>query len=315
MATHTLVDILEILIAGAMIGCIYGLMSIGLGLIFGVMRIINFAQGDFLTLGMYATLYVGTALTIVGVTPWEPFIAAVLMSPLMFLFGLLLYRMGLAGISERRSLAEEKKHSAQLIITLGFALIIQNTCLIIFGTLPRTARTSLSANAWMLGPLFGDDLSVFINKARAVAAVVAILIVAGVAIALARTRLGKSVRAAADDPDAARYCGVDVRWVYQITFGLGTALTAVAGGLMASYQPFHPYVGLDFVVIMYAGVVLGGMGSISGAFWGGLAIGLVQQASTLILPQQLQNAAIFVIFLLILLLCPQGFFGRQSERV
>ena len=109
--------------------------------------------------------------------------------------------------------------------------------------------------------------------------------------------------------------GIDVDGAYRIAFGIGIGITAIAGGLVATYNPFQPYIGLDFVIIMYAGVVLGGMGSILGAFWGGMTIGLVQQLSTLVLPTQLQNAAIFVVFLLIVLLRPQGLFGRATERI
>jgi len=97
-------------------------------------------------------------------------------------------------------------------------------------------------------------------------------------------------------------------------FGLGVGITAVAGGLIASSQSFQPYIGFDFVIVMYAGVVLGGLGSILGAFWGGLTIGLVQQMSTLVLPYQLQNSAIFVVFLLIIFFRPRGMFGRVWER-
>ena len=114
-----------------------------------------------------------------------------------------------------------------------------------------------------------------------------------------RTRLGKSLRAAADNPVAATYMGIDVDRAYRIAFGLGAGITAIAGGLMATYLSFTPFVGLDYVIIMYSGVVLGGMGSILGAFWGGLTVGFVQQVSALVLPPQLQNAAIFVVFLLI----------------
>jgi branched-chain amino acid transport system permease protein len=109
--------------------------------------------------------------------------------------------------------------------------------------------------------------------------------------------------------------GIDVEKAHRISFGLGAGVTAVAGGLIASYYPFQPYIGLDFVVIMYAGVVLGGLGSMIGAFWGGLMIGLIQQLSTLFLPLQLQNAMIFVVFLLIILFRPQGLFGKNVERV
>ena len=113
------------------------------------------------------------------------------------------------------------------------------------------------------------------------------------------TRLGKSLRAAADNPTAATYMGIDVDRAYRIAFALGCGITAVAGGLMATYLSFGPFIGLDYVIIMYSGVVLGGMGSILGAFWGGLTVGFVQQCSALVLPPQLQNAAIFVVFLLI----------------
>jgi branched-chain amino acid transport system permease protein len=123
------------------------------------------------------------------------------------------------------------------------------------------------------------------------------------------------LRAAADNSLAATYMGIDVDRAHRIAFGIGIGITAVAGGLVATFNPFQPYVGFDYVIIMYAGVVLGGMGSILGAYWGGMTIGLVQQLSTLVLPTQLQNATIFVVFLLIVLIRPQGLFGRASERV
>jgi branched-chain amino acid transport system permease protein len=108
--------------------------------------------------------------------------------------------------------------------------------------------------------------------------------------------------------------GIDVNRAHRLAFSIGIGLTAVAGGLVAMYYPFQPYVGLEFVIIMYTGVVLGGMGSILGAFWGGMTIGMVQQLSTLVLPIQLQNTAIFVVFLGIVLFRPQGLFGRITER-
>ena len=136
----------------------------------------------------------------------------------------------------------------------------------------------------------------------------------GLYLFLTRTRLGKALRAAADNPIAAAYMGIDVDRAHRIAFGLGVGITAIAGGLIAISQSFQPYIGFDFVIVMYAGVVLGGMGSILGAFWGGLTIGLVQQMSTLVLPYQLQNTAIFVVFLLIIFFRPQGMFGRVWER-
>ena len=109
--------------------------------------------------------------------------------------------------------------------------------------------------------------------------------------------------------------GIDVDKAHRVAWSLGVGITAVAGGLVAGSQSFQPYTGFDFVIVMYAGVVLGGLGSILGAFWGGMTIGLVQQLSTLVLPTQLQNAAIFVMFLMIVMVRPQGLFGRATDRI
>src|SRR5712692_4260953 len=307
-------NVLQALTAGLLIGSVYALMCVGLGLIFGVMRVINFAQGEFLMLGMYGTLYAYTWLALGRFL--GPIVGAVIAGIVVYFAGILLHRYLLARVTGIKVAGSEGEgHYPQLILTLGLSLILSNAGLIVFGSTPENIRTPLSASAWELGPLAGDQVSVFFNKARSVAFLVSV----GVAIALflfiTRTRIGKMLRAAADNPEAATYMGIDVERAHRIAFGLGCAITALAGGLVATYYPFQPYVGLEFVIIMYAGVVLGGFGSIIGAFWGGLTIGLVQQLSTLVLPVQLQNAAIFVVFLLIVLVRPEGLFGRNAERV
>ena len=212
----------------------------------------------------------------------------------------------------RTSSLEGEGHYAQLILTLGIALVLQNGGLIVFGSVLASLRTPLSSSAWELGPFF--DMSVFVNKARGVDAIVSLVTMILLTLLITRSRLGKSLRAAADNPTAAIYMGIDVDRAHRLAFALGIGITAIAGGLVATNNPFQPYVGLDFVIVMYAGVVLGGIGSIIGAFWGGMTIGLVQQMSTLVLPTQLQNTAIFVVFLLIIFFRPQGFFGAQVER-
>ncbi|HKO06417.1 MAG TPA: branched-chain amino acid ABC transporter permease [Alphaproteobacteria bacterium] len=309
---------LEALAAGLFLGCIYGLMCVGLGLIFGVMRVINFAQGDFLMLGMYFTLYVVSVwglLAFLGPAA-APFVGAVLAGPALFVGGYLLHRLLIARVSGTSVTgSEDEGRSAQLILTLGVALALENGALILFGSTPQSARTTLALRAWEIPLLYDPTAAVFINKASVVACVLSIVIAAALYLLINRSRLGKTLRAAADNPTAAIYMGIDVDRAHRIAFGIGTGVTAVAGGLVATYHPFQPYVGLDYVIIMYAGVVMGGMGSILGAFWGGLTIGLVQQLSTLVLPTQLQNAAIFAVFLLVVLMRPQGLFGRAAERI
>jgi len=306
----------QALVAGILSGGIYGLMCVGLGLIFGIMRVINFAQGEFLMLGMYATLFIVTGLGVAAVFGpyFGPFIAAVLAGLVLSVGGYLLHRYLVSRVTGVRAIgAEGEGHYAQLILTLGVSLVLQNGGLILFGSTPQSVRTPLSASAWEVGLPF-SDAAVFVNKARTVAALIAVAATACLFLFINRSRLGKALRAAADNPEAAMYMGIDVDRAHRIAFGIGTAVTALAGGLVATYYPFQPYVGLEFVIIMYAGVVLGGMGSILGAFWGGMTIGLVQQLSSLVLSFQLQNVAIFVVFLLIVLFRPQGLFGRSVER-
>lgn len=309
---------LNSLVAGIMVGCLYGLMCTGLGMIFGIMRVINFAQGDLMMLGMYSAwyLFVGFGVLAFLGTIAGPIIAAILTGPILFAVGYYMHQFLISRVTGIRTAGVEGEgHYAQLVLTLGIALILQNGGLILFGSEPTSIRNPLSASAWVFGPYVGDWVAIFVNKARAVGALVSIGVVAALFVFVSRTRLGKALRASADNPEAAIYMGVDVDKAHRIAFGIGTGVTAIAGGLVAMYYPFQPYVGLEFVIVMYAGVVLGGFGSIMGAFWGGMTIGLVQQLSTLILPQQLQNTAIFVAFLLVIFFRPQGFFGRNVERV
>jgi branched-chain amino acid transport system permease protein len=309
-------NVLNALAAGVTIGCIYGLMCIGLGLIFGVMKIVNFAQGELLMLGMFTSFYLvsaGGVLAFLG--PYAgPFIGALCAGPILFVGGTLLHRFLISRVSGLRTAGtQDEGHFGQLIVTLGISLILQNSGLILFGSTPQTVRTPLASQAVEIGPIYGDA-TVFLNKARLVACAIAIVVALALYLLLEYTRLGKALRAAADNPTAATYMGIDVDRAYRIAFGIGSGVTAIAGGLMATYLSFGPFIGFDYVIIMYSGVVLGGMGSILGAFWGGLTVGFVQQCSALILPPQLQNAAIFVVFLLIVILRPQGLFGRSAER-
>jgi branched-chain amino acid transport system permease protein len=308
-------NVLQGLTAGLLIGSVYALMCVGLGMIFGVMRVINFAQGEFLMLGMYGTLYAYTWLALGSfLGPYVgPIVGALLAAVVIYFASILLHRYLLVRVTGSRVAGSEGEgHYPQLILTLGLSLIIANAGLIFFGSTPENIRTPLSATAWEI--TVSEEVSVFLNKARSVAFLVSVAVAVVLFLFITRTRIGKMLRAAADNPDAAVYMGIDVERAHRIAFGLGCAITALAGGLVATYYPFQPYVGLEFVIIMYAGVVLGGMGSIGGAFWGGLTIGLVQQLSTLILPTQLQNTAIFVVFLLIMMLRPEGLFGRNVER-
>ncbi len=307
---------LNALAAGVMTGALFGLMCAGVGLIYGVMGVVNFAQGEFMMLGMYAALFLTNLVlqsllgNIVG-----PFTAALLAGPIVFCLGWLAHAGLLRLVTGIRGATQEAAgHYAQLILTLGLSLILANGGLIVFGSTPAVVRTPISTKAFQFELLGDGDVTLFLNQGRVVVTVVAIALAALLWLFVHSTRTGRAMRAAADNADAATYVGIDVDRQHRLAFAIGVATTAIAGGLLATYLSFQPYIGTDFVIVMYAGVVLGGVGSILGAFWGGMVIGMVQQLSGLFLDLQLQSTAIFVVFLLVLLFRPQGLFGRSAER-
>ena len=200
-------NVLNAVTAGITIGCIYGLMCIGLGLIFGIMRIVNFAQGELLMLGMFASFYLvseGRILAFLG-PYWGPFIGAMCAGPMIFIAGVLLHRFLISRVSGLRTVGSlDEGHFGQLIVTLGISLILQNGGQIVFGSTPVAVRTPLSSQAFQLGPVY-EGATIFVNKAKLVAFVVAVLAAVVLYLVLEYTRLGKALRAAADNPTAATY--------------------------------------------------------------------------------------------------------------
>jgi branched-chain amino acid transport system permease protein len=304
-----LVDFLQAFAAGLLVGGTYGLMCVGLGIIFGVMRVVNFAHGDFMMLGMYAAFYLVTGfgvLAFLGPMPGRSSVRCSRADRVRDWLAaaqvphLARHRRSRHLGRSRRALRADHPHARH---RAGAGERRPD---------PVRIDAALGTDA-ALARILGDRARVP-QSGRAVGFIMAAICATGLYLFLTRTNLGKALRAAADNPIAAAYVGIDVDRAHRLAFGLGVGITGVAGGLFAMSQSFQPYIGFDFVIVMYAGVVLGGMGSILGAFWGGLTIGLVQQMSTLILPYQLQNTAIFVVFLIIVFFRPQGMFGRVWER-
>jgi branched-chain amino acid transport system permease protein len=275
-------------------------MSIGLALIFGVMRVVNFAQGDFMMLGMYLTYYLAVGYHV------DPLAGALLVLPPFFILGLVVHRALLVRVTGGGD--PQRQMDAQLILTLGLSLIITNVTAMVLSPMPRGIKTAYATQAFAVG-------GVLVNQARAYAFLMALFLAGVVYVFLTRTDLGKALRAAADDPEAAAYQAIDVRRMHALAFAIGIALVAGAGGLLATYHPIEPTVAVNFIVLMFIAVVLGGLGSIPGAFVGGLLIGLVQSLTLLVLPFQLQNVGVFVAFLLVLYLRPQGLFGQRLRAV
>lgn len=293
-------DLIQYVATGLLVGGVYALMSIGLALIFGVMRVVNFAQGDFLMLGMYLTYYFAVSQRV------DPVLGALLTIPPFFLLGLGVHRVLLVRVTG--GVNPQRQMDATLILTLGLSLVITNATTMILSPMPRGIQAAYATQAFSVGPIL-------LNQARSYAFLMALLLAALTYTFLTRTDLGKALRAAADDPEAAGYQGINVRAMHGLAFGIGIALASAAGGLLATYHPIEPTVAVNFIVLMFVAVVLGGLGSIPGALVGGIVIGLVQSLTLLLLPFQLQNTGVFIAFLLVLYLRPQGLFGQRLRAV
>jgi branched-chain amino acid transport system permease protein len=283
----------NILISGILLGGIYSLVSIGLNLIFGVVRIVNFAQGEFVMLAMYATYFCTTHLGL------NPYLSVVLVAPAMFLLGLLVQRSVLQPL--------QNEPMMQIFATFGLLMLFENSVL----ALTRGEGYSLS----------GGYSSVAINllglKASGVRVVV-FLAASGIALALMlflqRTMPGKAIRAVIQDRQAARLMGINVERTYLLTFGFGAALAGVAGALLAPIYTLSPYIGENFILAAFAVVVLGGLGSVPGAYFGGLIVGLIESFAGYYIDPALKQAIWFVVFVAVLVIRPSGLMGQVGAE-
>jgi branched-chain amino acid transport system permease protein len=290
---------LQTLVAGLLIGGVIALLSSGLTLIFGVMRVVNFAQGEFVMLGMYATVFLAG---MTGVA--YPALFAPLLLAAFVILGAAFFWLVLRHVTGAR-FGGARGHDAQLVLTLGLSLVLQNLALMLFGSKPHLLASAFSG-AWSVG-------DILFNKPRTAGFAVSVAAIAFLLWLLNHTKIGRLLRATADDAMAAGYMGIDVRRMHMVAFALGTGLAGVGGGILATFYPTQPYVGEDFIVLMFVAVVLGGLGSVTGAVLGGLAIGMAQAFAPLLLPLDLQNVVVFAVFLVVLFLRPQGIFGRAAR--
>ncbi|ODU05834.1 MAG: ABC transporter permease [Pseudonocardia sp. SCN 72-86] len=274
-----------------MTGAVYGLIAMGLTLIFGVLDIVNFAHGAFLAVALYVSFVV--------VDNWglHPVIALLICVPLMFLLGAAAHR-GVLSFAIGRPLEN------QLLLTLGISLLIENVLLMVFGPNPRSVA--------LPGERSYDVLGVVTNLSRVLAFVMALVLATALYVLLQRTRLGTAIRAVAANHTGAELVGIDTRRMYTLTFAIGTACAGAAGVLMAPMTTIQPTSGEVFNILAFVVVVLGGMGNVVGALVGGLLVGLTEQLGGLYFPGQSPLLSVFVVFVLVLFLRPQGLFGRRS---
>jgi branched-chain amino acid transport system permease protein len=288
-----IVKILDVLIAGLVMGGIYALIAVGLSLQYGVTRVLNISHGEFIMLGAFATWML---FTMAGI---NPLISLVICAPVLFLIGFYLHRTLFRSLLNS-SVSMDIFESKSMLATFGLLFIIQNIAILIW-TADIKGYSYLNYGVSLWGAVFPVN--------RLVTLLFAVVIGAAFYLFLARTRLGKAIRAAAQDPRTAGLMGVNINQVLALCFGLGAMMASFAGALLSMCYPIKATMGMEYAIIAIIVVVLGGLGSIVGSFIGGFILGIIGSIVIYFEPS-LTMVAYYFIFTLLLLARPTGILGK-----
>jgi branched-chain amino acid transport system permease protein len=284
----------QLVVSSLLLGGIYALIAVGLTLIFGVMRVVNFAHGEFLMLGMYLAFW---AFTLGRMDPYVVLVPAV---GLFFAGGLLVYGLVMRGIIHA-------SHNVQIFTTVGLSVALQNAALVAWSGDFRFIRP------WHSDAVLRAGAAAF-NLSQVVAFALALVLTLALFAFLRWTRTGMVMRATAQDRDAATLMGIDTDRVYRLTFAIGIAAVGVAGVLVAPLYPVYPTAGLQFVLLAYVVVVLGGLGDMVGALLGSLIVASVEVGGSYFLGPAWKEVLYFLLFLLVLVFRPAGLFGQRGAE-
>jgi branched-chain amino acid transport system permease protein len=291
--------IIEDTINGILMGSIYGLTAMGLTIIFGVLKVINFAHGSLLMVGMYMAYW---AITLSGV---HPYLALVVVIPAMFLFGYLLQDIVIKPIFKAEK--DVREPVTVIIVTTGIWYILDNVSLLVFGPQYRAIQDN---------PLRGKMLELgdmLISVPKVWGCATALITAAAVYYFFQYTRLGRAIRATSLDRDAASLAGINQYKIYNIAFGIGTAVSGIAAITLIPFYNTFPTVGVSFDIKGFIIVVLGGLGSIGGAIVGGIIVGLIESVGPQFMTATWTEAIVYGLFLLVLFVKPSGLFGEKND--
>jgi branched-chain amino acid transport system permease protein len=279
---------------GLQMGLLYALVAVGLTIIWGLMEMINFAHGEFMMLGMFGAWWLSTRFGL------DPLLAILPLGVLMYGAGVLVYRVLMRRV-------QRGEVFTQIFATIGLFFFVQNGVVATFTSDYRFVSGSL------LTRLSGTNLSLLgvrIGVPLLLGGLLALVLFVALYLLIDRTDFGLALQATAEDREAAMLVGIRPQRMYAIAWGLGTALVAVAGVILANFFAVYPQAGLSFTVLAYAIVALGGFGSIPGTLLAALVVGVVQSVTAAYLPPAFKDAFVFASYLLIGLFRPQGLFGR-----
>ncbi|HEV7370267.1 branched-chain amino acid ABC transporter permease [Arenibaculum sp.] len=283
---------LNILVAGCLTGAVYGLMALGLSVIFGVLRVVNFAHGEMMVIGMFG------AFLLHGAFGLDPMLSLPIVAGALFVAGYGLQR----GLINRYVAMPDH---IQFLLLLALGLVLTSSNLMLFGPDARGVPLDYAFDSFEVGP-------VLLDKVRVYAASGAVLLALALWAFFRFTHLGKAIRACADNQVGAQVIGLDVLKLYAVTFGIGAACVGAAGSLMVLLVDVHPYLAADYTLLAFIIVILGGLGSFWGALLGGVLVGLSEALSGFLIAPSLKSMFSFGLLILVLLLRPQGLMGARQ---
>jgi branched-chain amino acid transport system permease protein len=282
---------LNVVVSGILTGMVYGLMALGLSVIFGVMRIVNFAHGELTTLAMYATAVACEALHA------DPFVTLIPVTLVFFGLGYLLQRTVINRFISR------PEHT-QLLLLVAIAIVLANVLLLAFGPNARSVQTDYQLDSIELGPLLIDSTRVYAAGTALAATLLLFAFFRG-------TMMGTAIRACADNQRGARVIGLDIEHLFAVTFGLGTACVAVAGTMLVLLFEVTPAAGPAYTLLAFVIVVVGGLGSMTGALLGGVLIGVSESVAGMLVTPSAKSMISFALLILVLTFRPSGLLGAR----
>ena len=283
---------LNVAVGGILTGLVYGLMALGLSVIFGVVRVVNFAHGEMMTIAMYI------AITLFAAFHLDPLIMLVPIAAVLFAFGYVLQARLINPFITRPD-------TSQFLLLVAVAIIIVNLLLIAFGPDARTVQASYAYDSFQLGPLIVDATKLYAGLAAIVVAVALFAF-------FQYSQIGTAIRACADNYTGALVVGLDVKHLYALTFGIGTACVGAAGVMMVLIVDVTPTLGPAYTLLAFVIVITGGLGSMPGALVGGVLIGLTEAMAGLLFSPSAKSMFSFAVLVLVLLFRPQGIMGKRT---
>jgi branched-chain amino acid transport system permease protein len=280
----------QLIISGLLIGFVFSLIAVGLTLIWGVMDILNFAHGDFLMVAMFTSFLLFAKIGL------DPLLSLPIVTALLFLVGLLTFRLVIRPVLGYPGLIA-------LLATFGLSIFIRNLMLFFLGPNYRVINHSMLAGKNI------SFLGVHFSVPQVASAIGCVLITYLIYLLIARTKYGRALRATSIDKDTALLMGINTNRVFALTFGIGAACVGVAGGLLSTFYPIFPEVGLNFAVLSFVIVALGGFGNIGGAFLAGLLVGLIENLGGFLVGPELKYTLVFLLYLTVISIRPKGLFG------